>query len=111
MNKLEYIYIAGPLSQGHRKGNREEAIRIASILADEGYFPFVPHLSDAWEEQHPRGYEDWMAYDFAWIRRCDAVLRIPGYSPGAEREVEKAKMLGLPVFNSLSELFATQVNP
>jgi hypothetical protein len=34
-------------------------------------------------------------------RRCDALLRLPGDSPGADEEVKMASELGLPVLTGL----------
>ena len=36
--------------------------------------------------------------------RCDAVLRIPGASLGADKDVELARALGLPVYTDISAL-------
>lgn len=38
------------------------------------------------------------------LSRCDAVLRIPGASRGADMDVEQAGELGLPVFTSIEEI-------
>lgn len=38
------------------------------------------------------------------LSRCDAVLRIPGTSRGADMDVEHARELGLPVFTSIDEI-------
>lgn len=38
------------------------------------------------------------------LERCDAVLRIPGESRGADLDVARAKQLGLPVYRAVSEL-------
>lgn len=83
------VYIAGPYSSDPI-GNTSEAIRTANEVRDIGHYPFVPHLSLQWDSQHPRDYEDWMKFDFEWLKQCDAVLRFPGHSPGADREVEFA---------------------
>lgn len=40
----------------------------------------------------------------AVLERCDAVLRLPGESPGADREVHYAISLGKPVYYGLEEL-------
>ena len=46
-------------------------------------------------------YEE-IAYPVAGrlIERCDAVLRVPGASKGADEEVRLAKARGIPVFTS-----------
>lgn len=38
------------------------------------------------------------------LQHCDAVLRLPGESSGADKDVEIAHELGLPVFRSLDEV-------
>jgi hypothetical protein len=43
-------------------------------------------------------------YDLNWLAKCDAVLRLPGASSGADREVEYAQKLGIPVFYSIEEI-------
>lgn len=38
------------------------------------------------------------------LEHCDAVLRLPGASAGADRDVEIARERGLPVYATLSEI-------
>jgi len=38
------------------------------------------------------------------LGRCDAVLRIPGQSAGADLDVARAHDLGLPVYTALEEI-------
>jgi hypothetical protein len=38
------------------------------------------------------------------LEKCDAVLRIPGESQGADIEMEKARTMGKMIFNSLEEI-------
>lgn len=38
------------------------------------------------------------------LSRCDAVLRIPGASKGADLDVATARKLGLPIFKSLDDI-------
>jgi len=38
------------------------------------------------------------------LQHCDAVLRLPGESSGADKDVEIARERGLPVFRSLDEI-------
>ena len=38
------------------------------------------------------------------LEKCDAVLRIPGESKGADIEMEKARTMGKIIFNSLEEI-------
>jgi len=90
------IYIAGPYSSDP-EGNTKEAIRIGNMVRDMGHTPFIPHLTYMWDKQHPRDYEDWMAWDFEWLAQCQLVIRMPGHSPGADRELAEASRLGIDI--------------
>jgi hypothetical protein len=54
----------------------------------------------------PRPYEFWLDLDNQFLPDCDAVLRIPGDSNGADKEVALAKTLGKPVFHRIDEVVA-----
>ena len=99
-----FVYVAGP----YTKPDPDTNIRIAVLAADElrrmGFIPFVPHLTHYWHLVTPDDYEAWLAYDFQWITRCDALLRLPGDSPGADREIGFATAHEIPVFYSTDEL-------
>ena len=51
-------------------------------------------------------YKEWLGYDLSWLERCDALVRLPGESNGADGEVNRALALWLPVFESVDELIA-----
>lgn len=102
---MKHVYVAGPYT-GDTLANTHAAIAAGNVLLDAGLWPYVPHLSHYWHEQHPHDYEAWMALDFAWVRRCDALLRMPGTSSGADREVALATEIGIPVFRSPEEVIA-----
>jgi len=38
------------------------------------------------------------------LERCDAVLRLPGASTGADEDVRRARARGLPVYHDLAEV-------
>lgn len=99
------VYVAGPYS-ADPDGCTRAAITVGDQLADAGYAPYVPHLSHFWDAQHPRGYEQWMALHLPWVEAADVVLRIPGVSAGADREVTHARRCGVPVVYSVAELEA-----
>lgn len=98
------IYVAGPYSKGDVVVNVREAILAGNTLRALGYAPFIPHLSMFWHLQIPHPIEYWYAYDLEWLEVCDAVFRLPGESAGADREVERAKELGLPIYTSWMEI-------
>lgn len=45
------------------------------------------------------------------ISRCDAVLRLPGASRGADQDVAQARALGLPVFERVEDIPPCRVAP
>lgn len=98
------VYIAGPYSHGSVTANLRNAIETADKLSKEGFAPFIPHLNHMWEVLYHKPYEFWMELDFEWLKVCDALLRIPGHSPGADREIEFAKQNSIPVFYNITEL-------
>lgn len=101
------VYVAGPYSKPDPVENINKAVKWGTKLLDDGIVtPFLPHLSGTWHMIDPRPYEDWLAYDLEIMRRCDAVLRIPGASSGADKETAEAVELGIPVYLSYAGLYA-----
>jgi hypothetical protein len=98
------VYVAGPYSIGDQAENVRKAILMAERLIAEGFIPFIPHLSHLWQLMSPHKYEFWMELDAHYLLRCDALLRIPGESAGADREVELAKSKWIPVFYNFPDL-------
>lgn len=98
------IYVAGPYTKGDVEKNVRNAIKAANKLADLGFAPFVPHLTHFWHLQFPRSYDFWLDLDNQFLPHCDCLLRLPGESSGAEKEVALAERLGIPVFNDIIEL-------
>ena len=98
------VYVAGPYTGADPAVNVRAAILVGARLLDAGHVPFIPHLTHFWHLVSPRPYEDWMQLDMAWIEVCEAMFRIPGESAGADREVARAKELGIPVFHDLDGL-------
>ena len=100
---MKTVYVAGPYSSDP-ENNTQEAIRIGHILMDMGFSPFIPHLTHYMELQRSRPYEEWLAMDNEFVIKCDCLLRIPGESSGADKEVELAKKHGIPVLYDIEEL-------
>lgn len=97
------VYISGPYSKHMVEGTRN-AILAAEELRKAGFLPFVPHLSLLWDLICPSPYEEWIMYDFRWLEVCDIILRLPGESPGADREVEFARNICIPIFYTTKEI-------
>lgn len=99
---IKYVYVSGPLSSsGYFIDNIRTALQAADRLLERGYAPYVPHLNCLWEVMTPYTYETWLQLDLDWILRCDALIRLPGHSPGGDREVVHALAHGIPVYFGL----------
>ena len=101
------VYIAGPYSTPDPVANTHSVAKVASELYRTGaVVPVVPHLTLLWQLIDPQPIEFWYEYDLHILRRCDAVLVLPGPSTGTDREVDRARKLGIPVFASTDEVLA-----
>jgi hypothetical protein len=114
------VYLACPISLGDKWKNFNQAARAQYDLMRGGCAVLNPAQSmfagvyDEEDSPHPSPsghapfnslkHQDWLDTDLPWVSVADAVLRLPGLSKGADREVEKAKSLGIPVFTSSTTL-------
>ncbi len=98
------VYIAGPYSKGDVALNVRTAVLAAEELCRRGHTPYVPHLTHLWHLISPHDIGFWYAYDMVWLKECDALLRLPGESIGADTEISMALSLGLKVYNRVEEL-------
>lgn len=96
------VYIAGPYTKGDVAANVRAAIDAAQAILLAGHAPFVPHLTHFWHLLYPGPYEQWITLDLAWLDICDALVRLPGESAGADREVAHAMTHGLAVYYGLA---------
>ena len=102
--KQLFVYIASPYSIGDKLTNVKKSLEIANILMDKGFIPYAPLLNHFQNEMFPRPEIDWLVFDINWISKCDALLRLPGRSSGADQEINVANMIRKPVFYSIEEL-------
>lgn len=93
------IYVAGPYQHPYPPYNVRAAIAWADEVLLWGAVPMLPHLSMLWDLVSPKPYAEWLAIDLALMLRCDAVLRTPGESSGADAEVLVAEERGIPVYD------------
>ena len=100
------IYIAAPYTFFDPVQNTNLVCKIADELILDGFIPYIPHLTLLWHLITPRTVQFWYDYDYHFLKRCDAVLRVPGDSVGADKEVALAKQWRIPVFYSVEELRA-----
>ena len=98
---MKRIYIAGPYSSGDTIQNVRTAVLAGDKVAKAGYYPFIPHLTHFWHFICPHEYEFWLDQDIAWLLTCDYLVRLPGESSGADKEVIVAFNADIPVFFSV----------
>lgn len=105
---MKFIYIASPYTKGDVAVNVRVNIEAGDRVAKAGYYPFIPLLTHFWHLIFPNDYKFWTAQDMGWLERCDAIIRLPGESSGADAEVEFAKRIGIPVFYSVEEFLESR---
>ncbi|WOB06032.1 DUF4406 domain-containing protein [Piscinibacter gummiphilus] len=117
-NRPLLVLIAGPYMSGtdgdpaRIAANRAELERHALPIYERGHLPLIgewmalPIIHSAGGKEH--GDEVFQAYQYPvahrLIERCDAVLRLPGASRGADMDVARAQELGLKVVYDVNEL-------
>jgi hypothetical protein len=92
------IYVAGPYTHPDPVENTHATCRVAMAIYERTeWCPVVPHLSLLWHAVVPRPERHWLDYDLHLLRACDAIVRLPGFSRGADGEMQEAERIGLPV--------------
>ncbi len=113
--RRNYVFISGPYTGEYTHDaasyfkiemNITRAHEVSAALARLGYGFFCPHTHSAHNEViMPEVLpEYWYELDCHFLRACDALLVLPGYSKGVEKEMELARSLGMPVFHNLLDL-------
>ena len=105
------VFIAGPMSTSGEPGPNLNAAAVAAAeLLLAGFFPFVPHVTWILHAIRPDvAVNTWQRWDEYWLRSCDAVLRLPGESRGADEECKLAERIGTPIFVWSGENFAIMI--
>lgn len=107
-----WIMIAGPYGSGARNAddraaNLQALNRAAVEVLRRGHVPIIgvnlalPIIEAAGSEYYARLM---MPLSLSLADRCDAILRIEGTSEGADEEVQRFIVRGLPVYRSLLEI-------
>lgn len=109
------VYIAGPIA-APTAYQREQNIRRAEALALEvwklGAVPICVHAANRFfEGELP--VQTWLDGDLELLRRCDAVLVVPGWehSHGTIGELAEAARVRLPILYSVDELLRRLAGP
>ena len=112
MSKPLLIYVAGPYTaerRADRRNNTERAMDAGLALVAKGHYPVVPHLTHYLDERcfDLTGgylvYGFYIALDDRLLAACDALFYLAP-SPGADRELARAKRRGLPIYRTLDEV-------
>lgn len=107
-----YIMIAGPYTSGSKdknkwKQNHEKMNKFAYEVYLKGHIPVIG-VNSALPIIETVGIDKFeelmMPISLAMAHRCDAVLRIGGFSKGADQEVEIFKKKGLPIYYDINEI-------
>ena len=99
------VYVAGPYTNPDPVENTHKAVKAAELIQATGLVTaFVPHLNLFWHAIVPHDNDYWYDYDLAFLARCDALLRIPGDSVGADNEIEFARHKMIDVFDDVDKL-------
>ncbi len=101
------VYISGPITHGSRIYNFTQAERAMRFLMMHEFSVLNPMLSMTvpWEAEMP--HEEWLENDYPWVLEADAVLRLPGFSEGADLECALAVENEIPVFTDIQALVET----
>ncbi len=112
------VLIAGPYRSGtgddpHLMAANLRALEAVALpIYRAGHVPLIgewlalPLLREAGSKRPGDAIYDEILYPIAnrLITRCDAVLRLPGASKGADEDVRLARELGLAVYTNLHEV-------
>ena len=105
---MKLVYVAGKFT-GPNSWAIEQNVRAAEDVGMQiallGAMPVIPHSNTRFFHGTFTD-EFWYEGTMELLRRCDAVMLVPGWqkSRGAQTEAAEAKRLGIPVFESLTGL-------
>ena len=95
------VYLACPYSIGNKEENVRNSIYMAGQLTKLGFCVYNPLLNHYAVQ---RTYEELLTDDMRFLANCQALYRMPGDSRGADREVDFAAKMDIPVFMDLDLL-------
>lgn len=110
-NRMPVVYVAGPYRAKSQSGvdmNITAAKHIGLLAIRKGWAPIIPHANTQGLDLCDPTISDefWLAATMELMRRCDAVVLVPGWeaSSGTLAEIAEARRLSLPVIRDISSL-------
>ncbi len=110
-DRIPVVYVAGPYRARTRAQvsvNIQSARAVGLLAIRNGWSAVIPHANTGDLDLHAPDITDdfWLAATLELMRRCDAVVLVPGYetSEGTQGEIAEAKRLGIPVFIGIRKL-------
>ncbi len=98
MTKRPLLYIAAPYTYPDPVMNTHYVSKVAmEIYTRSKWVPLIPHLNIALHFMRPTEAKFWYELDLHYLDHCDAIVRLPGYSEGADNEIEYAIHNGIDV--------------
>lgn len=98
------VYISGPYTKGAWEDNIIDVIEAAEKVFSLGHIPIIPHtMTTLWALRYPKPKERWLEIDLALLDVCDAIIRLPGESEGADIEVDYARRNGIELYMSTAQ--------
>lgn len=107
MSSIPVVYLSGPISNGGTatpdkiKENVLNSQESHARLMLAGFAVINPILTAHIDSMFDIEWDVWLTADLRLVEISDIVLRLPGASKGADREVEHAEKLGKPVFQTV----------
>ena len=96
------IYISGPITAGNQRRNYQQAVDAQIALMSQGYSTLNPMLTMQLPDSF--SWQVWLDCCLPWVEVSDIVLRLPGYSRGADIECRHARNHGITVCSSIPEV-------
>jgi len=108
---MKFVYIASPYTSIDNFIAVQKQIEAANFLIDNGFVAISPLLNSVLlNMQKERDWTTWIAIDLELLSKCDALIRLPGESKGADIEVDYARLNGIPVYADM-RLLLEEIDP
>lgn len=96
------IYLAGKYSSDNVLGvlhNIREGVKTAAKLVKDGHSVFCPFLDHQLAFYEDLSVEDFQRNSIAFLEDCEIIYILPNSenSKGTQKEIERAKELGIPI--------------